>query len=107
MPHGGVAGYPQEITVMAGKTKEQRQRSELYDRIKATLPSATAADIEKVIDSLMEAGTLFGQAKDTSRTKTFRFPAEILDWLEAQAASKSRSPNAELIEVLRNAKANT
>lgn len=88
---------------MADLTKEQKQRGELFDRIKATLPSATNADVEKVVDNLMEA-PLFG-AKETTRTKTFRFPTELLDWLENKAADNSRSPNAELIELLRNAKA--
>lgn len=90
---------------MAELTKEQKQRGELFDRIKATLPSATNADIEKTVDSLMEAGTLFTQAKETTRTKTFRFPTDLLEWLENKASDNSRSPNAELIELLRNAKA--
>lgn len=89
---------------MADLTKEQKQRGELFDRIKATLPNALNSDVEKVVDSLMEAGTLFTQAKEPSRTKTFRFPGDLLDWLEAKAADNSRSPNAELIELLRNAK---
>lgn len=38
--------------------------------------------------------------KGATRTKTFRFPSNLLAWLEDEAANMSRSPNAHLIELL-------
>lgn len=76
------------------------------DKYKAVKELAAASGVVLTDEQAQAISAYFAKApKEQTRNKTFRFPAELLDWLERQATEKGRSPNAELIELIRHAKA--
>lgn len=52
------------------------------------------------IDSLLEGLSKIRPTRESTRTKSFRLPTELLEWLEQKATINRRSPNAQLIEIL-------
>lgn len=80
----------------------QDKRTQLIEFIKSNFSIVDTTLITKIES---EVDAILSNDKQASRTKTFRLPIDLLAWLENKATDNSRSPNAELIELLRNAKA--
>lgn len=54
------------------------------------------------IDTLIDSALASMGDKDMTRSKTFRFPSELLDWLLGHAKDMKTSPNAFVVGLVQN-----